>query len=147
MAEDVTEISSFLLMVLEERNDLPQQNSTTEEFKDKVTTYFELLEVITKMLEAFYEVSENKDDKLCWENLASQYRLIFIAFHNTLLQSQSHQSYFVVKVIKRQMDSRADQNTIFQRKLWKSFMELVFRGRKFRKYLEFRKHFWIFNYK
>ena len=86
MAEDVTEISSFLLMVLEERNDLLQQNSTTEEFKDKVTTYFELLEVITKMLEAFYEVSENKDDKLCWENLASQYRLIFIAFHNTLLR-------------------------------------------------------------
>ena len=38
------------------------------------------------MSEAFYEVSGDKDDKLCWENLASQYRLIFIAFHNTLLQ-------------------------------------------------------------
>ena len=86
VAEDVTEISSFLLMVLEEGNDLLHQNSTTEEFKDKVTTYFELLKVITKMLDVFYEVSENKDDKLCWENLASQYRLIFIAFHNTLLQ-------------------------------------------------------------
>ena len=38
------------------------------------------------MLEAFYEVCEDKDDKFCWGNLASQYRLIFIAFHNTLLQ-------------------------------------------------------------
>ena len=131
VAEDVSEISRFLLMVLEERNDLLHQNSTTEEFKDKVTTYLELLGVTTKMLEVFYEVSEDKDDKPCWENLASQYRLIFMAFHNTLLQKS-------LKVIKRQMDSRADQNTKFQRKLWKSFMELVFRGRKFRKYLEFR---------
>ena len=53
VAEDVTEISSFLLMVLEEGNDLLHQNSTTEEFKDKVTTYFELLKVITKMLDVF----------------------------------------------------------------------------------------------
>ena len=131
VAEDVSEISRFLLMVLEEGNDLLHQNSTTEEFKDKVTTYLELLGVTTKMLEVFYEVSEDKDDKPCWKNLASQYRLIFMAFHNTLLQKS-------LKVIKRQMDSRADQNTKFQRKLWKSFMELVFRGRKFQKYLEFR---------
>ena len=38
------------------------------------------------MLEAFYEVSEDKDDKICWEKLASRYHLILIAFHNTLLQ-------------------------------------------------------------
>ena len=38
------------------------------------------------MLEAFYEVCEDNDDKFCWGNLASQYRLILIAFHNTLLQ-------------------------------------------------------------
>ena len=37
------------------------------------------------MLEVFYIVSEGEDDKLCWENLASQYRLNFIAFNNTLL--------------------------------------------------------------
>ena len=86
VAEDVVEISRFLLMVLEEENYLLHQNSTTEEFKDKVTTSLELLEVTTKMLEAFYKVSEDKDDKLCWEYLTSQYRLIFIAFHNTLLQ-------------------------------------------------------------
>ena len=86
VAEDVTEISRFLLIVLKEGNYLLHQNSTTEEFKDKLTTYLELLEVTTKMLEAFYRVSEDEDDKLCWENLASQYRLIFIAFHDTLLQ-------------------------------------------------------------
>ena len=45
VAEDVTEISNFLLMVLQEGNDLLHQNSTTDEFKDKVTTYLELLEV------------------------------------------------------------------------------------------------------
>ena len=45
VAEDVTEISSFLLMVLEEGNDLLHQSSTTDEIKDKVTTYLELLEV------------------------------------------------------------------------------------------------------
>ena len=138
VAEDVTEISRFLLMVLEEGNELLHQNSITEEFKDKVTTYLELLKVTTKMLEAFYEVSEDKDDKIFWENLASQYRLIFIAIYNTLLQRSISSIIFVVKVIKRQMDSRADQNTKFQQKLWKSFMELIFRGRKFRKYLEFR---------
>ena len=64
VAEDVTEISRFLLIVLKEGNYLLHQNSTTEEFKDKVTTYLELLEVTTKMLEAFYKVSEEKDDKL-----------------------------------------------------------------------------------
>ena len=86
VAEDVTEISRFLLMVLEEGNELLHQNSSIEEFKDKVTTYLELLKVTTEMLEAFYEVSEDKDDKIFWENLASQYRLIFIAIYNTLLQ-------------------------------------------------------------
>ena len=59
MAEDVVEISRFLLMVLEEGNYLLHQNSTTEEFKDKVTTSLELLEVTTKMLEAFYKVSKD----------------------------------------------------------------------------------------
>ena len=86
VAKDVTEISNFLLMALEGGNDQLHQNSTTEEFKAKVTTYLELLGFTTKMLEAFYEVSEDKDDKLCWEKLASRYHLIFIAFHNTLLQ-------------------------------------------------------------
>ena len=85
MAENVTEISRFLLILLKEGNYLLHQNSTTEEFKYKVTTYLELLEVTTKMLEAFYKISEDKDNKLCSENLASQYRLIFIAIHNTLL--------------------------------------------------------------
>ena len=60
VAEDVTEISMFLLMVLEEGNDLLHQNFATEEFKDKVTTYLELLEATKKMLGAFYEVSEDK---------------------------------------------------------------------------------------
>ena len=73
----VIEISSFLLMVIEEENDLLHQNSTTDEFKDKATTYLELMEVTTKMLEAFYEVSEEEDVKICWANLTSQYRLIF----------------------------------------------------------------------
>ena len=37
------------------------------------------------------------------------------------------------------MDSQLDQDTIiFQQKLWKNFVELVLRERKFRKYLEFR---------
>ena len=76
--EDVTEISSSLLMVLEEGNDLLHRNSTTDEFKDKDTTYLKLLEVTTKMLEAFYEVSKDEDDKLCSKN-------------------QSHQSFSVVK--------------------------------------------------
>ena len=53
VAEDVTEISRFLLILLKEGNYLLHQNSTTEEFKYKVTTYLELLEVTTKMLEAF----------------------------------------------------------------------------------------------
>ena len=75
VAEDITEVSSFLLMVLEEGNDLRHQNSTTDKFKDKGTTYLELVEVTTKMLEAFYEVCEDEDDKLCWENLTSLYRL------------------------------------------------------------------------
>ena len=85
VVENFTEIFSFLLMVLEEGNDLLNQNSTTDKFKDKFSTYLELLEVTAMMLEAFYEVSEDDDDKLYWENLASQYRLIFIAFNNTLL--------------------------------------------------------------
>ena len=38
------------------------------------------------MLEAFYEVCEGNNDRFCWGNLASQYHLIFIAFHNTLLE-------------------------------------------------------------
>ena len=66
----VIEISSFLLIVIEEGNDLLHQNSTTDEFKDKATTYLELME-------AFYEVSEEEDVKICWANLTSQYRLIF----------------------------------------------------------------------
>ena len=49
VAEDITEVSSFLLMVLEEGNDLQHQNSTTDKFKDKGTTYLELVEVTTKM--------------------------------------------------------------------------------------------------
>ena len=85
VVENFTEIFSFLLMVLEEGNDLLNQNSTTDKFKDKFSTYLELLEVTAMMLEAFYEVSEDDDDKLYWENLTSQYRLIFIAFNNTLL--------------------------------------------------------------
>ena len=43
--ENITEVSNFLLVVLQEGNDLLHQNSTTDEFKDKVTTYLELLEV------------------------------------------------------------------------------------------------------
>ena len=85
VVESVTEISSFPLMVLEEGNDLLHQNSATDEFKDKFLTALELMEVTTMMLEAFYEVSEDDDDRLSWKNLASQYRLIFIAFNNTLL--------------------------------------------------------------
>ena len=85
VVESVTEISSFPLMVLEEGNDLLHQNSATDEFKDKFLTDLELMEVTAMMLEAFYEVSENDDDRLYWKNLASQYRLIFIAFNNTLL--------------------------------------------------------------
>ena len=38
------------------------------------------------MLEAFYEVCEGNNDRFCWGNLASQYHLIFIAFHNTFLE-------------------------------------------------------------
>ena len=38
------------------------------------------------MLEAFYEVCEDNNDRFCLGNVASQYCLIFIAFHNTLLQ-------------------------------------------------------------
>ena len=79
VTEDVTEISNFLLIVLEEGNDLLQQNSTNDEFKDKVTTYLELLEVTTKTC---YVVSVDEDDKFCWENLASQYCLIFIVLLN-----------------------------------------------------------------
>ena len=45
VAENITEILNFLLMVLQGGNDLLHQNSTTDEFKDKVTTYLELLEV------------------------------------------------------------------------------------------------------
>ena len=138
MAEDVTEISSFLLMVLEEGIDLLHQNCRTGQFKAKVATYLELLEVTKKMLEALYEVSEDEDDKLCWENLAFQYCLIVIAFNNTLLQKSIHKSYLVVEVIKKQMGSWVEKNTIFQQKRGKNFMELVFCGRKFRKYLEFR---------
>ena len=85
VVESVTEISSFPLMVLEEGNDLLHQNSATDEFKDKFLTDLELMEVTVMMLEAFYEVSEDDDDRLYWKNLASQYRLIFIAFNNTLL--------------------------------------------------------------
>ena len=85
VVESVTEISSFPLMVLEEGNDLLHQNSATDEFKDKFLTDLELMEVTAMMLEAFYEVSEDDDDRLYWKNLASQYRLIFIAFNNTLL--------------------------------------------------------------
>ena len=85
VVESVTEISSFPLMVLEEGNDLLHQNSATDEFKDKFLTALELMEVTAMMLEAFYEVSEDDDDRLYWKNLASQYRLIFIAFNNTLL--------------------------------------------------------------
>ena len=85
VVETVTEISSFPLMVLEEGNDLLHQNSATDEFKDKFLTDLELMEVTAMMLEAFYEVSEDDDDRLYWKNLASQYRLIFIAFNNTLL--------------------------------------------------------------
>ena len=81
VGENVTKISSFLLMVLEERHDLLHQSSNTDEFKDKVKTYLKLLEVTTKMLEVIDEVSEDEYDKLCWENLVSQYRLIFIAFN------------------------------------------------------------------
>ena len=40
--------------IIEEGNELQYQNSTTDEFKDKVESCFELLEVATKMLEAFY---------------------------------------------------------------------------------------------
>ena len=65
VAEDVTEISSFLLMLLEEENGLLHQNSTTDEFKNKVTTYLELSEVTTKTLEIFKNVSEDEDDKIC----------------------------------------------------------------------------------
>ena len=36
------------------------------------------------MLEAFYKVCEDNDDRFCWGN--SQYRLIVIAFHDTWLQ-------------------------------------------------------------
>ena len=86
VVESVTEISSFPLMVLEEGNDLLHQNSATDEFKDKFLTDLELMEVTVMMLEAFYEVSEDDDDRLYWKNLASQYRLIFIAFNNTLLK-------------------------------------------------------------
>ena len=82
VAEDVTEISSFLLIVLKEGNDLLQQNSTNDEFKDKVTTYLELLEVMTKMLETCYVVFVDEDDQFCWENLASQYCSIFIVLLN-----------------------------------------------------------------
>ena len=85
VVESVTEISSFPLMVLEEGNDLLHQNSATDEFKGKFLTDLELMEVTAMMLEAFYEVSEDDDDRLYWKNLASQYRLIFIAFNNTLL--------------------------------------------------------------
>ena len=85
VVESVTEISSFPLMVLEEGNDLLHQNSATDEFKDKFLTDLELMEVTAMMLEAFYEVSEDDDDRLYWKHLASQYRLIFIAFNNTLL--------------------------------------------------------------
>ena len=85
VVESVTEISSFPLMVLEEGNDLLHQNSATDEFKDKFLTALELMEVTAMMLEAFYEVSEDDGDRLSWKNLASQYRLIFIAFNNTLL--------------------------------------------------------------
>ena len=85
VVESVTEISSFPLMVLEEGNDLLHQNSAADEFKDKFLTALELMEVTAMMLEAFYEVSEDDDDRLYWKNLASQYRLIFIAFNNTLL--------------------------------------------------------------
>ena len=85
VVESVTEISSFPLMVLEEGNDLLHQNSATDEFKDKFLTDLELMEVTAMMVEAFYEVSEDDDDRLYWKNLASQYRLIFIAFNNTLL--------------------------------------------------------------
>ena len=85
VVESVTEISSFPLMVLEEGNDLLHQNSATDEFKDKFLTDLELMEVTAMMLEAFYEVSEDDDDRLYWKNLTSQYRLIFIAFNNTLL--------------------------------------------------------------
>ena len=85
VVESVTEISSFPLMVLEEGNDLLHQNSAADEFKDKFLTALELMEVTAMMLEVFYEVSEDDDDRLYWKNLASQYRLIFIAFNNTLL--------------------------------------------------------------
>ena len=76
---------TFCWWLLQEGNDLLHQNSTTDEFKDKVTTYLELLEVTKQILEAIYEISEEKHDKSFWKNLASQYRLIFIASNNTLL--------------------------------------------------------------
>ena len=80
------------------------------------------------MLEVFCLVSEGEDDKLCWENLACQYRL-----NLTMLccKNQSHLSYSVVEVIKRQMDFSVDQVTIFELKRWKKFVELVFCGKKF----------------
>ena len=84
------------------------------------------------MLEAFYEVSEDKDDKLCRENLAPQYRLIFIAFHDTLLQKSIPSIMFCGK-----SDKEADR--LLARPKYNIPAEtLVFRGRKFRKYLEFR---------
>ena len=70
VVESVTEISSFPLMVLEEGNDLLHQNSATDEFKDKFLTDLELMEVTAMMLEAFYEVSEDDDDRLCLEKLS-----------------------------------------------------------------------------
>ena len=38
VVENFTEIFSFLLMALEEGNDLLNQNSTTDKFKDKFST-------------------------------------------------------------------------------------------------------------
>ena len=75
------------------------------------------------MLEAFYEVCEDKDDKFCWGNLASQYRLIFIAFHNTLLQKSILSIIFCGKSDKETggLWGRPKYH-IFKRKLWKNFM-------------------------
>ena len=72
-------------MVLDQGNELLQEGSVTDEHKDQVKSYIELVEDTIGMLENFLDVSDNETDRIVWENSTGQYRLILVAFNNILL--------------------------------------------------------------
>ena len=70
MMENDTEIFSFLLMVLDQGNELMQEGSVTDECKTQVKSCVELVEYTIGILWTFLDVLDNGNDRIVWEKLA-----------------------------------------------------------------------------